>query len=315
MPPLRRMIPSSHALFVFEAVARNVSFTQAATELNVTQPAVSKAISQLERHLGVRLFDRSSDGLALTEEGSLLFQRVTDGFQGIEAALREIDIRRTGTDTVTLSVSSAFATHWLMPRINTLQEAFPAVDFRFQLIPGALGGPVDSVDLGMRFVEGPDRDHEALFLMNEVMLPVCSPTYLAGSTAGGGRTTMVNLTATSPARTREVDPGPGWTGTRASLNFSDYAVVVQAALLGQGVALGWLNVVSHWLATGDLVPASERLTRTARVCQLVHLRARPLRASVAAVRDWIIAEMRADIAKADARYPDLGLERACFGAP
>ncbi|MGY2049674.1 LysR family transcriptional regulator [Methylobacterium sp. JK268] len=315
MPPLRRMLPSSHALFVFEAVARHASFTRAAAELNVTQPAVSKAITQLERHLGVRLLDRSSDGIALTEDGGLLFRRVADGFQGIEGALREIDIRRTGTDTVTLSLSSAFATHWLMPRIDTLQEAFPAVDFRFQLIPGALGGPVDSVDLGMRYGEGPDLDHEALFLMNEVMLPVCSPAYLAGSTASGGRTTMVNLTATAPGRTREVDPGPGWTGTRASLNFSDYAVVVQAALIGQGVALGWLNVVSHWLATGDLVPASERLTRTTRVCHLVHLRARPLRRSVAAVRDWIVAEMRSDVAKVAERYPDLDIETACFGSP
>ncbi|MEH3143879.1 MAG: LysR family transcriptional regulator [Methylobacterium frigidaeris] len=315
MPPLRRMLPSSHALFVFEAVARNLGFTRAAAELNVTQPAVSKAISQLERHLGVRLLDRSGDGLALTEDGGLLFRRVTDGFQGIEAALREIDIRRTGTDTVTLSLSSAFATHWLMPRIDTLQDAFPTVDFRFQLIPGALGGPVDSVDLGMRYVEGPDLDHEALFLMNEVMLPVCSPAYLAGSTAGAGRSTMVNLTAAGPARTRALEPGPGWTGARASLNFSDYAVVVQAALLGQGVALGWLNVVSHWLVTGDLVPAGEGLTRTARVCQLVHLRARPLRRSVAAVRDWIVAEMRADIAKAHALHPGLGIEPACFGPP
>ncbi|WP_279356954.1 LysR family transcriptional regulator [Methylobacterium indicum] len=315
MNPLRRMLPSNHALFVFEAVARNRSFTRAAAELNVTQPAVSKAMAQFERHLGVRLLDRSGDGIALTDDGAILFRRVADGFRGIEAALREIDIRRTGIDTVTLSLSSAFTTHWLMPRINTLQEAFPSVDFRFQLIPGALAGPVDDVDLGMRFVEGPDLDHEALFLMNEVMLPVCSPAYRAGRQADpAGRTTFVNLTAISPMWTGGVDPGPDWNGSRASLNFSDYAVVLQAALLGQGVALGWASVVSHWLSTGDLVPAASRVTRTARMCQLIHLRSRPLRRSVAAVRDWLVAEMRADVAKVDRLYPELGLGRACFEA-
>ncbi|MGE7414654.1 LysR family transcriptional regulator [Methylobacterium tarhaniae] len=312
MNPLRRMLPSNHALFVFEAVARNMSFTRAAAELNVTQPAVSKAMAQLERHIGVRLIDRSGDGIALTEDGTILYRRVADGFRGIEAALREIDIRRTGIDTVTLSLSSAFTTHWLMPRINTLQEAFPSVDFRFQLIPGALAGPVDAVDLGMRFVEGPDLDHEALFLMNEVMLPVCSPAYLAERDAEGSRTTFVNLTASSPMWIGGVDPGPDWNGSRASLNFSDYAVVLQAALLGQGVALGWVSVVSHWLSTGDLVPAAGRVTRTARMCQLIHLRSRPLRRSVAAVREWIVAEMRADVAKVDRLYPELGLGRACF---
>ncbi|ACL58552.1 LysR family transcriptional regulator [Methylobacterium nodulans] len=315
MNPLRRMLPSNHALFVFEAVARHASFTKAAAELNVTQPAVSKAMAQLERHLGVRLLGRSAEGVTLTEDGEILYRRVADGFRGIEAALREIDIRRTGIDTITLSLSSAFTTHWLMPRINTLQETFPAVDFRFQLIPGALGGPVDNVDLGMRFVEGPDLDHEAVFLINEVMLPVCSPAYLAGRNAAGSRTTFVNLTASSPNWTGGVDPGPDWNGSRASLNFSDYAVVLQAALLGQGVALGWISVVSHWLATGDLVPATERLTRTARTCQLIHLRSRPLRRSVAAVRDWIIAEMRAEVARVDDLYPDLGIGRASFGFP
>lgn len=311
MTPLRRMLPSNHALFVFEAVARNASFTRAAAELNVTQPAVSKAMAQFERHLGVRLVERSAEGIALTRDGALLHRRIAEGFRGIEAALREIDVRRTGVETVTLSLSSAFTTHWLMPRINTLQEAFPAVDFRFHLIPGALGGPVDSVDLGMRFVEGPDLDHEAVFLMNEVMLPVCSPAYRDGRD-GARRTTFVNLAAHSPNWTGGVDPGPDRGEARASLDFTDYAVVVQAALLGQGVALGWVNVVAHCLRKGELVPAADRITRTARTCQLIHLRSRPLRPTVTAVQDWLVTELRADLLQVDALYPDLKIAEAAL---
>ena len=149
------MLPSSNALFVFDAAARNGSFTAAAAELNVTQPAVSRMLGQFEEHLGVRLFDRKAGRAVLTEEGELLYRRVLEGFRSIESGLVEIERRRKGTETVTLSVSSAFTTHWLMPRIDKLQRQFPQVDLRFQLISGALRGPVENVDLGMRF-----RDRE-----------------------------------------------------------------------------------------------------------------------------------------------------------
>ena len=119
------MLPSSNALFVFDAAARNGSFTAAAAELNVTQPAVSRMLGQFEEHLGVRLFDRTAGRAVLTEEGELLYRRVLEGFRSIETGLVEIERRRKGTETVTLSVSSAFTTHWLMPRIDKLQKQFP----------------------------------------------------------------------------------------------------------------------------------------------------------------------------------------------
>src|SRR6266478_619848 len=133
MPELRRMLPSSNALFVFDAAARNGSFTAAAAELNVTQPAVSRMLRRLEQYLGVRLFDRTAGGAVLTEEGELLYRRVLDGFRSMESGLIELERRRRGTETVTLSVSSAFTTHWLMPRIDKLQRQFPSVDLRLRL--------------------------------------------------------------------------------------------------------------------------------------------------------------------------------------
>src|ERR1700759_3686977 len=99
MPELRRMLPSSNALFVFEAAARSGSFTAAASELNVTQPAVSRMLGRLEQHLGVRLFDRTAAGAVLTEEGDQLYRRVVDGFRSIETGLREIERRRSGGET------------------------------------------------------------------------------------------------------------------------------------------------------------------------------------------------------------------------
>src|SRR5207244_8402741 len=97
MPDLRRKLPSSHALFVFDAAARTGSFTAAAAELNVTQPAVSRMMGRFEQYLGVRLFDRTNGGAVLTEEGELLYRRVVDGFRSIESGLVEIERRRRGT--------------------------------------------------------------------------------------------------------------------------------------------------------------------------------------------------------------------------
>ena len=80
------MLPSSNALFVFDAAARNGSFTAAAAELNVTQPAVSRMLGQFEDYLGVRLFDRTAGRAALTEEGELLYRRVSKAFAASRAA-------------------------------------------------------------------------------------------------------------------------------------------------------------------------------------------------------------------------------------
>jgi DNA-binding transcriptional LysR family regulator len=315
MPELRRMLPSSNALFVFDAAARNGSFTAAAAELNVTQPAVSRMLGRLEDYLGVRLFDRTAGGAILTEDGELLYRRVLDGFRSIESGLIEIERRRRGTETLTLSVSSAFTTHWLMPRIDKLQRQFPSVDLRFQLISGSLRGAVENVDLGMRFRDHDDHESNGALVMKEVMLPICSPGYRDTDAAKepSEGSTIIKL-ADTPEDWVTQYPGSltSGSGPFKVLSFSDYAVVVQAALLGQGITLGWLTVVSHWLLTGALVPASGSLVGTRRTCELVHPRNRSIRPVATEIGDWIIEQMRNDISAIDRLYPRLGLMAACY---
>jgi DNA-binding transcriptional LysR family regulator len=308
------MLPSSNALFVFDAAARNGSFTAAAAELNVTQPAVSRMLGQFEEHLGVRLFDRSAGRAVLTEEGELLYRRVLDGFRSIESGLIEIERRRRGSETVTLSVSSAFTTHWLMPRIDKLQRQFPNVDLRFQLISGSLRGPVENVDIGMRFRDRDQPDASGTLVMKEVMLPICSPGYrdADGMDLADGNT-IIKLADTPGDWAAEYSrfltnrPGPA-----KILSFTDYAVVVQAALLGQGIALGWLTVASHWLLAGTLVPASDVLSTTRRVCEFLSPRNRAMRPVAVEIRNWIIEQMRNEVAAIDRLYPHLGLMAACY---
>jgi DNA-binding transcriptional LysR family regulator len=95
MPNLRRKLPSANALFVFEAAARCGNFTRAAQELYVSQPAVSRMLARMEEYLGVQLFERVRGGLELTENGRILYDQVSAGFERIEAAVRGIEARST----------------------------------------------------------------------------------------------------------------------------------------------------------------------------------------------------------------------------
>ncbi|WP_425105377.1 LysR family transcriptional regulator, partial [Ancylobacter sp.] len=126
-------------------------------------------MGRLEEHLGISLFERMPGGVTLTEAGRILYEAISRGFSGIEHALREIEDRKTGVETVTLSVSTGFTTHWIMPHMAEIKRAFPSLELRFQLIMSALSGPVTDVDLGMRFVDGPDERHEASYIMPEIL--------------------------------------------------------------------------------------------------------------------------------------------------
>jgi DNA-binding transcriptional LysR family regulator len=302
-------LPSANALFAFEAAARCGNFSKAALELYVTQPAVSRMLSRMEEHLGMKLFERAHGKVSLTESGEILYKRISEGFRGIEAALDEIEARRTGTDTITLSVSTAFTTHWLMPRMHKLRKAFPSVDLRFQLTSGPMRGAVTDVDLGLRFPHRDEVHEHGVLLMPEILLPVCSPGYAehARSQAQDGNTLM-NLSDGDRDWHRQFTSLRGRRVARV-VDFSDYAIVIQAALVGQGIALGWLNSTAYWLSTGALVPGEQEAVVTERVCCLLHPANRPPRAAVVEVREWIVEEMRSDVIAIDRRYPALQLAK------
>jgi DNA-binding transcriptional LysR family regulator len=248
--------------------------------------------------------------MRLTESGAILYRRVQEGFSAIESAIGEIEARATGIETVTLSVSTAFTTHWLMPRMGRFSQRFPTVDLRYQLMAGRIGGPLVDVDLGMRYLEAGSLKATDTLVLPEITVPVCNPCYLADVVRGDRRQRVPTLISMdSQDRTwAAAFETPGRADT--TLVFSDYALVVQAALLGQGMALGWLNVVSNALVHGQLVPAAEACRVTSRRCCLVVPGHRPLRPIVESVRDWIIEEMRADLLAIDGLYPGLGLAAA-----
>lgn len=303
-------IRSANALLVFETAARCGSFTRAAEELHVTQAAVSRMVARLEDSLGLRLFVRSRAGLVLTEDGVVLQQAVSAGFGGIAAAIRELKRRSSDSGTVTMSLSGAFVSNWLMPRFERFQLAFPAINLRFQLISGTLHGPLNEVDLGLRQYD-PATHSQSWAFCPEIVLPVCSQSYLEreGSMDEGSldRHTLIHLSPT-PIDWDDFAARAGWKGNaHGALGFSDFALVLQTAMLGQGVALGWMAAVSHPLQTNQLVPASSFVLETGREYRLI---AAPgtVRPAVARVAEWMQAEMQADLAAVRACYPSLAFD-------
>ncbi len=302
MAGLGRLIPSARSLLVFEAAARCGSCGAAAREFNVTQPSVSRGIAQLEAHLGLALFNRGARGLVLTEEGKTLYRAVNEGFERVESALAAIVAARTQKHTVELSLSTGFVAHWLIPRMQRFHRDFPTVDLRFQLISGTLRGPFGNVDLAMRMQPGEDADCHAWKFAPELVLPVCSAAYLRehGPLEGGPEGAHTLLLFADPLQDFAHYWGPLVSAhalSHASIAFSDYAVVLQAAMNGQGIALGWVSVVSHALGEGTLVPASSRRVATGRAYHLMAPRGRPLKDVTLAIRDWLTTEMQADIAR------------------
>lgn len=295
---LRKLLPSPNALFMFEAAAKHLNFTNAAREFNVTQSAISRMISRLEDHLDVRLFLRTPKGLELTDDGRLLYDAVGAGFQQIKMALDEIRARQGDTGSITLSLSSAFAMHWFMPRFDRFQASFPSVDLRFQLVRGEPSGPVEDVDFAIRYNQPGSAEQQSWRLMEEIVLPVCSPGYLAehGSLDDGDDLSHHKFAHLSgalrlPWQRYLSTFGYPPAGDSRNLTFSDYALVVQAAVKGKGIALGWWHVVAHELSQGELVPASRHELRTGDHYYLVATAKRPLRKLAALVRDWLLEEM------------------------
>ncbi|HYS63241.1 MAG TPA: LysR substrate-binding domain-containing protein [Paraburkholderia sp.] len=294
-------LPSLQALLVFEAAARHLSLTRAALELNVTPVAVSRMVARLEDALGFRLFARTKTGLALTEEGAKLRVSVASGFGQVSDTIEELKGRQEQGETVTLSISSGFASQWLLPRHERFHDAFPSVNLRLQVMASRLYGPLDGADLGIR-LHKPGSERDALCFCPELIIAVCSPGYFeeqgpldAPRQAGGH--TLIHLEPTTHTWADYFELTRVTNRVSAKhVSYSDPGLALQGAMLGHGALLGWLLAVAAPLNTGAVVAASNRVVETG--CNYVlECRTREPSRSVRQVAQWLIDEMRAELAK------------------
>ena len=271
MPPIkRRYLPSLGSFATFEVAAKHLSFTLAAKELNVTQGAVSQQIRILERALDVALFLRKHNALELTPEGATLYAAVASGLDTISAAVSAITSDE-GPGTVTVTATDGMATFWLKPLIDSFRALHPEVGF-VVLASDADDTIRNYADVDLAILCGNDRcevGEQLHYLFPEVAQPVCTPDFLArhGPFEDADSLNDVNLlhlhdrhwTAGAigwqPLGWAEWFRAQGreWSKSPFALSTNKVGLLMQAALAGEGVMLGWNHMVARHVLAGDLV--------------------------------------------------------------
>lgn len=174
-----RSLPSLAALRAFEAAARHQNLSQAARELNVTHAAISQHVRKLEEELGEPLLLRQGRGMALTDAGRLLADSLGNGFATIADGVAQV--RQRGQDrAVQISVTPAFASHWLMPRIGAFWADHPEVTININPSMDLVDLRRDGVDLAVRYGDGNWPEVEAELLTDGEFIVVAHPDLLRG---------------------------------------------------------------------------------------------------------------------------------------
>lgn len=298
MANLRRL-PPLQTLAFFEAAARHLNFTAAAQELGSSQPAVSHRIGLLEDDLGVPLFKREHRGVSLTADGVHLFEAVHESLGGISNAVAKVRSRRT-RQVLTVATDFGFATYWLMPRLAALRELLPNLDVRIVTSQNEFDIRGEPVDIAIAFGAGQWPGCEAELIFPEITIPVCSPAFLANHALCGNSTDLtrlplLHLESTEPVRWLTWE---NWfalhrlsmTDESHDLTLNNYPIVIQAAIAGQGVALGWVPLIDELVRSGQLVTAVSRPIRTERGYFLVQPDSQRSPESLNRFRQWIIGE-------------------------
>src|SRR5258708_3344592 len=172
-------LPSLNGLRAFEAAARHLSFTQAASELNVTQTAISHQIRRLEEELGTRLFIRQNRALELTPEARDYLPGVRAAFNDLRLATDRL-LRKEDGHVLTVSTLASLAAKWLPPRLSAFHEAHPGIDARITTSTTLVDFQRDNVDAAIRYGRGQWAGLRADWLMASEVFPVCSPALLKG---------------------------------------------------------------------------------------------------------------------------------------
>lgn len=294
-----RSLPPLTALRAFEAAARLSSFTRAARELHVTPAAVSHQIRRLESYLGVTLFKRTTRRIGLTEHGQLAAEQLSEGFELLAHGVDQLR-GRNGLASLAVSVTTAFATRWLVPRLGSFLALRPDVDVRLRAGGQPADFDVDEIDVAIRLGRGGFAGAVAVPLLEELVVPLASPAFIRAhglrratdlarvpllhddSMRRAGRTTGWPLWRKT-AKVRNLDVSRG-------LHFDDGHLVLQAAAAGYGVALGRLTYALEELEAQRLrVPFGPSLEPDLKYYLLVP-ETRADEPAIRAFREWLVDE-------------------------
>ena len=253
-----------NGLRAFEAAARHLSFSLAAKELNVTPAAIGQQVKLLEEWLGVSLFERRSSGasrLVLTNEALQGLPDITRGFDALSQGLNLLKPIEVNS-ILTVAVSPAFAAKWLLMRIDGFQTSHPEWDLRLDTNIRTIDYLAEGIDIGVRYGKGEWEGLEKSLLMTESVFPVCAPDLVEKGLFGLDN--LIDFPLLHDLSLPKESGFPSWSSwakqnnihninAEKGLKINNSASVIQAAISGQGVALGRSVLVQEDLDCGRLV--------------------------------------------------------------
>ncbi|MGI6247401.1 MAG: LysR substrate-binding domain-containing protein [Pseudochelatococcus sp.] len=258
----RSLMPSFQELTAFEAAARHGNFTRAAEELALTQSAVSKQIRQLEETLGIVLFDRTKGRVTLTSTGEHYLRSVRRILRDYELETHAIVAAAGGGTTLTVAVLPTFASRWLIPRLPDFIAAHPSLTVNLMSEPRPFDFSEKSVDVAIHY-GAPTWPHgEATYLCHENIIAVANPGHVRErglrETPDLREATLLQQ-ASRPGLWRHWFDAVGADHPHPYRGpmFDQFAMTIQAAMAGMGVALVPSFLVEQELADGRLVKLSE----------------------------------------------------------
>ena len=302
---MRRKIPSLQALACFDAAARHQSYTRAAQELALTQGAVSRQIGALEAFVGVALFQRTRHGVALTERGAEYALQVAGRLQGLEQDTLEVMAGPGRGGSLRLAAVPTFATRWLIPRLPALAALHPelTVHIETRTRPFLFADTAFDAALYAGTAEQVANwtGTRATRLLDEQMVPVCSPALAAGLGQSAPRSPLSPLTpqviATLPLLQQSTRPS-AWrqwfdaAGVAAPMALSGpryelFSMTAAAAAQGLGLALVPRLLVEPELARGELMVACAQVLPGDRAYYLVQPERAEERPALSGFKAWL----------------------------
>ena len=274
LPPLR-------AIRAFEACLRLGSFTKAARELNVGQPAISHQIKLLEQDLGLDLFEKRGPMTRPTAVAEEYYRSVVLALSGLDDASRKIR-QRGRPDMLTIATYPGIATFWALPKLAAHDQADGSLSYR--VITAERDADIDlaEVDAAILFGDGIWAGYESRLLLPECVMPVTAPA-LARRFRDAPPADLPDLLLRHGPLIHLDDPERRWFTWQdwqarfapevkdidRSLVVTNHGIAIYQALQGAGVALGWTGVIADLLASGVLVALGDQPLTSTRGYHLV----------------------------------------------
>jgi LysR family transcriptional regulator, glycine cleavage system transcriptional activator len=251
-------VPSLDLIRGFVAVGRRMSMTLAAEDLFLTQSAVSRQILALEEALGVKLLNRGYRSIRFTAEGERFFRTADGALQQLQDGVNALAAAGSDRQPVTITASIGVSGLWIMPRLGGFQQRHPDIDVRVAANNKVIDLRAQGADIAIRYCAAADAPAGSFRLFGEAIAPVAHPSLGVSRLDADSIARQVLIEYDDANRPwlqwadRLHSMGLSAVKPKGVLRYNQYDQAIQAALEGQGIALGRIALVEPLLSEGRL---------------------------------------------------------------